>query len=154
MRRRRFYVRSASISSSVANEARNSGKNDKVVGETKTNAFWRLMAKLDKCVDRPWIEVEAYNDKSALIELLSPNGPLLKHMILTRFDNDLRFDFPVSLLPVRPPFAFSFIEDVFTDTITSDCGTCCAASIPDIDQRKEIWPSSALSEEQVLREEC
>ena len=36
-----------------------------------------------------------------MIQLLHPDGPLLKHLILTRFDADIRYDFPVSLLPVR-----------------------------------------------------
>jgi len=49
----------------------------------------------------PWVEVEAYDDKLAMIELLSPSGPLLKHLILSRFDQDIRYEFPVELLPVR-----------------------------------------------------
>lgn len=49
----------------------------------------------------PWIEADAYVDKEALSGLLSPSGSLLKHLILSRFDQDIRYEFPIDLLPVR-----------------------------------------------------
>lgn len=52
--------------------------------------------------DSPWIEVEAYVDKEAIAELLSPSGSLMKHLIVSRFDQDIRYEFPIDLLPVRP----------------------------------------------------
>lgn len=68
-----------------------------------------------RILNSPWVEVEAYEDKLAMIELLNPSGPLLKHLILSRFDQDIRYEFPVELLPVRLLIRFfAFFESFCT----------------------------------------
>lgn len=81
--------------------------------------------------------MEAYDDKLAMIELLSPSSPLLKHLILSRFDQDIRYEFPVELLPVRPlsPLFRSLLASSMRQSLIV---SVLIASIPVVDQGQTV----------------